>query len=77
MPICDKKGLICSQNIKGNIDSQCLNPCEGTYADIKKLPVEDFKTVPFKSLVTSYSKYSRFNESEYTIPTNLISKFDF
>ena len=44
-----------------------MNPCEGVYADIKRLPVENLKTVPYKLLVKRYAKHSRFNESEYRI----------
>ena len=51
-----------------------MNPCEGLFADIKRLPVENLKTVPYKKLVKSYSKHSRFNESEYRIPSKLTSK---
>ena len=74
MPVCDKEGLICSERIRASFETECLNPCKGLFADIKKLPVENFKTVPYELLIKSFSKHSRFNESEYRIPSKLTSK---
>ena len=73
MSVCDKDGLICSQRIVEDLEKECLNPCEGVFADIKRLPVKNLKTVQYKLLVKSYSKHSRFNESEYRIPSKLLS----
>ena len=73
MPVCDINGLKCSERIKKDLGDECLNPCEGLFADIKRLPVENFATVPYKMLIKSYSKHSRFNESEYRIPSKLTS----
>ena len=77
LPICNKDGLICSERVREGLERECLNPCEGLYADIKKLPAENFETVPYKLLIKSYSKHSRFNESEYRIPSKLNSKYRF
>ena len=53
------------------LERKCLNPCKGLFADIKKLPVENLKTLPYELLVKRYSEHSRFNESEYRIPSRV------
>ena len=72
--ICDSKGLECFRKL--TIDKEeCLIPCEGIFADIRKEKVEDVdeKTPGMKHIFQAYEKYKNEFQDQITYPQEISS----
>ena len=69
---CNSKGAACAQNIKVDT-SACMAPCEGIFADVKKLPPADIKKENTDMFIERYKNYKKFFEpSEGTTPLQIL-----
>ena len=57
----NKNGQVCAGNISLETNN-CLVPCEGIFADVKKLPAEDIKSQNSEMFVDRYYDYKKFFE---------------
>ena len=74
IPTCNSEGIICAQNVE--IDKKiCMVPCEGIYADIKKLPSDNVFAENDEMFKLRYKNYKSFFEKSKGafISTNLLS----
>ena len=59
---CTQDGLACAERINVNYDL-CLTPCEGIYADVKKVPETGKHNLINDNLfIERYRKYKKFYE---------------
>ena len=69
---CNSEGAACAQNMKVDT-SACMAPCEGIFADVKKLPPADIKKENTDMFIERYKNYKKFFEpSEGTTPLQIL-----
>ena len=73
-PLCDEFGRLCISTI-GPINSFCLTPCRGIYADVKRTPFVDTGFF-MNTLHDDYAHYKRFQEKEVEFPAGLKGCFN-
>ena len=63
-PTCTVEDNACVENITDdNVDtSVCLEPCEGIFADVKRLPPKNITNENTKLFFENYESYKRFFE---------------
>ena len=58
-PTCTEAGTACAKRIQ--IDaSECLVPCEGIFADVKRLPPENITALNTAIFMERYKLYKRY-----------------
>ena len=64
-PTCTVEDNACVENITDdNVDtSVCLEPCEGIFADVKRMAPENITTVESKLFFKKYEHYKRIFET--------------
>ena len=75
-PTCTVDDNACVENITDdNVDtSVCLEPCEGIFADVKRLPPKNITNENTKLFFENYESYKRFFEiSEGKVHNNTFS----
>ena len=64
---CNSEGAACAQNMKVDT-SACMAPCEGIFADVKKLPPVDIKKENTDMFIERYKNYKKFFEPSEGTP---------
>ena len=74
--MCSKAGNDCARQLKAD-DGNCLIPCEGIYATIKKKEVQtvDEKTPGMEKLLEAYERYKNQYKNATIYPSALSGMF--
>ena len=71
IPVCDSVGFNCSEKLVVEKDN-CLNPCEGVYADIRREDGEIVdETIPgMEDVLAAYEKYKNQFQNDSIYPVS-------